>query len=124
MNPAFLADVVVAAHFAFILFAVFGSLLMLRWRRLAWLHLPALAWAGGIMIVGGICPLTPIENRYRDAAGLQGYQGGFIDHYIIPVIYPPGLQHSTQLAGAAVLLSLNGTVYWHVWRSRRRKGRP
>ncbi len=121
MNPAIAADLVVSFHAAFILFAVFGALLVLRWPRVAWLHLPALAWAGGIMIIGGICPLTPIENRLRDAAGGTAYAGGFIDHYIVPLIYPPGLTHAMQLGGAAVLLGLNGAVYGRAWQLRRRR---
>ncbi len=121
LNPAVLADAVVAFHAAFILFAVFGALLVLRWHRAAWLHLPALLWAGGIMIVGGICPLTPIENRLRESAHGTAYSGGFIEHYVIPAIYPPGLTHATQLAGAAILLGLNGAIYWHLWRVRGRR---
>lgn len=120
MNPAAAADLVVGLHAAFILFAVFGGLLVLRWHRLAWVHLPALAWAGGIMIAGGICPLTPLENRLRDAARGPTYAGGFIDHYVMPLIYPPGLTHAAQLAGAAVLFGVNGALYWRIWRSRRR----
>lgn len=118
MNLAITADLIVTFHAAFILFAMFGAVFVLRWPRIAWLHLPALAWAGGIMILGGICPLTPIENRLRAAAGGIRYTGGFIDHYITPLIYPPGLTHATQLAGAAVLLGLNGAVYAWAWRLR------
>ena len=119
IDPAFAAALVVAVHFAFILFAVFGGLPALRWHRLALLHLPALAWAGGIMIVGGICPLTPIENGFREAAQHPGYAGGFIDHYIMPLIYPPGLDRGTQLACAAVLLAFNAALYRRIWSTRR-----
>jgi hypothetical protein len=119
IDPAVAAALVVVAHFAFILFAVFGGLLALRWHRLALLHLPALAWAGGIMIVGGICPLTPIENGFREAAQRPGYAGGFIDHYIMPLIYPPGLDRGTQLAGAAILLAFNAALCWRIWSKRR-----
>jgi hypothetical protein len=119
IDPALAANLVVALHFAFILFAVFGGALALRWHRLALLHVPALAWAGGIMIVGGICPLTPIENSFREAAQRPGYEGGFIDHYIMPLIYPPGLDRGTQLAGAAVLLLFNVMLYRRIWRKRR-----
>lgn len=118
MSDAALGDLVVAVHFTFIAFAVFGGLLVLRWHRLAWLHLPALFWAGGVMIVGGICPLTPLENRLREASADAAYSGSFIDHYIIPLIYPPGLTHAAQLAGAAVLLTLNAALYWRVWATR------
>lgn len=120
MTSAALADLVIAAHFSFIVFAVFGGLLVLRWHRLAWLHLPALGWAGGIMIVGGICPLTPLENRLREAASSPAYSGSFIDHYIVPLIYPPGLTHAAQLVGAALLLSCNAAIYWRVWATRTR----
>ena len=121
MSPALAADLVVGAHFAFILFAVFGALLALRWRRLAWAHLPALAWAAGIMAVGGICPLTPLEQRLRAQAGEAGYSGGFIEHYIMPLIYPPGLSREAQIAGALVLLAANVLVYARLvarWRLR------
>ena len=120
MIQAFAADLVVVLHASFILFAMFGGLAVLRWRGVAWLHLPALAWASGITIVGGICPLTPLENQLREAAG-DGYAGGFIEHYIIPLIYPPGLTHAAQLVAAAVLLGLNGAIYWRFWYVRRRK---
>ena len=119
IDPATAAALVVIAHFGFILFAVFGGLLALRWHRLAFLHLPALAWAGGIMIVGGICPLTPIENGFREAAQGPTYAGGFIDHYIMPLIYPPGLDRGTQMAGAGVLLVFNAVLYWLIWSTRR-----
>ena len=79
---------------------MFGGLLVLRWHGLAWAHLPALAWAGGITIVGGICPLTPLENRLRAAEHGPTYAGGFIDHYLMPLIYPPGLTHRAQLISA------------------------
>lgn len=120
MSAAALADLVVVAHLAFIVFAVFGALLVLRWPRVATLHLPALAWAGGIMVVGGICPLTPLENRLREAAHDPTYDGSFIDRYIVSLIYPPGLTHGVQLAGAAVLLGVNGVLYWRVWKARSR----
>ncbi len=118
-DPALAANVVVAVHFAFILFAVLGGVLALRWHRVALIHLPALAWAGGIMIIGGICPLTPIENDFREAAQRPGYSGGFIDHYIVPLIYPPGLDRGTQMAGAAILLAFNAALYWRIWSTRR-----
>jgi hypothetical protein len=121
MNPAMAANLVVAAHFTFILFAVFGAILVLRWPRFAWLHLPALVWAGGIMITGGVCPLTPIENRLRLAEPGGGYAGGFIDHYIMPIIYPPGLTHAAQLAGAALLFGCNALVYVRVWHLRQQR---
>ncbi|HSW15400.1 MAG TPA: DUF2784 domain-containing protein [Solimonas sp.] len=116
MGYALLADAVVLFHFGFILLAVFGALLV-AWRwRLRWLHLPVLAWAAGIMVLHGICPLTPLENALRANAGQQGYAGGFIDHYLMPLIYPPGMTPSLQLAGAVVLVVFNAVLYLWAWR--------
>lgn len=85
------ADFVVLIHFGFIVFVVVGGLLVLRWPRAAWMHLPAAAWGAGIVLLGGICPLTPLEKSLRRLAGEAGYEGGFIDRYVMPVIYPVGL---------------------------------
>lgn len=104
-----MADAVVAFHAAFILFAVLGGALLLRWPRLVWLHVPALAWAAWIEFSGNICPLTPLENRLRDGAD---YQGGFLDHYLTPLIYPAGLTRDTQLLFGGILLALNLVFYW------------
>jgi hypothetical protein len=120
MSASLAADLVVALHLAFILFAVFGALPVTRWPRIAWAHLPALAWAAGIMAVGGVCPLTPLEQRLRAEAGEASYSGGFIAHYIEPVIYPPGLTRDMQLGGAALLLAMNALVYARWLRRGRR----
>ncbi|WP_271411073.1 DUF2784 domain-containing protein [Pseudomonas sp. Q1-7] len=99
------ADAVLLLHLAFILFVVLGGLLVLRWPRLALLHLPAVAWGATLEFLHLICPLTPLENRLRRAAGEQGYSGGFIEHYLVPLIYPAGLTPDIQLwLGAFVLL--------------------
>jgi hypothetical protein len=105
------ADLVVGLHFAFILFALLGAALLVRWPRLVALHLPALAWGAWIELSGNICLLTPIEIDLREAAGRQGYSGGFINHYLTPVIYPEGLTRGTQLAFATILISLNLALY-------------
>ena len=110
------ADAVVLAHGAFILFAVFGGLLALRWRWLAMLHLPAAAWAVFIEATGRICPLTPLEVSLRIAAGDAGYDGGFVEHYLIPIIYPAGLTRGVQFALAALVLVVNLAVYAAVLR--------
>ena len=83
-----LADMVLIFHAAFVVFVVLGGLLTLRWPRMAWVHVPVVLWGAGIEFVGGICPLTPLENHWRRLAGEQGYAGGFIDHYIVAVLYP------------------------------------
>src|SRR5690606_36523026 len=85
------ADLVLVLHFAFIVFVGLGALTVARWPRLAWLHVPAALWGVAIMLAGGLCPLTPLEQGLRRAAGQAGYTGGFIDHYLVPLIYPHGV---------------------------------
>src|SRR5512147_2468707 len=106
-----LADAVVVVHAAFVVFVVAGGLLVLRHRRIAWLHVPAVAWAAYIEVSGGVCPLTPLENALRGAAGDAGYAGGFIEHYLIPLIYPAGLTPAVQLALGVFVVTLNLAVY-------------
>jgi hypothetical protein len=113
-----LADVVLLMHFAFILLVVGGGLLA-AWRwRLAWLHLPALAWGIWIQLSGRICPLTPLENRLRQLGGEAGYNSGFIEHYLLSLIYPDGLTRSVQLALGLSLITFNVIVYACAWRRR------
>lgn len=109
-----LANGVLALHLAFILFAVLGGLLVLRRRWLAFLHLPAMAWAALISFMGWICPLTPLENRFRRAAGQAGYEGGFIEHYLLAVIYPEGLTRGFQIGAGLFVLVLNFGVYGYL----------
>lgn len=121
MGYSLLADLVVGLHLAFVLFVVLGGLLVLRWTRVAWLHLPAVAWGALIEWRGWICPLTPLEAALRRGAGEAGYEEGFLDHYVIPLLYPPGLTRELQLAMAAGVVVLNVAVYGAVlWRRRRR----
>lgn len=113
------ADLVLLLHLLFIVFAVLGGLLLL-WRRWMWLvHLPAAVWAVYIEVTGKICPLTPLENKLRRLAGERGYEGGFMEHYIVPVIYPEGLTRDIQWILAAAVLVINLAVYWFVFRVRR-----
>jgi hypothetical protein len=116
------ADAVLAAHLAFVLFVVFGGVLVLRWPKLAWLHVPAVAWAAFVELSGRICPLTPIEVALRIGAGGAGYSGDFLERYIVAAIYPDGLTREIQqILGAAVLL-INAAVYLIVI-NRLRRGR-
>jgi len=122
MTNRLLADATVAFHLVFIAFVVVGGFLVLRRPWVAWLHLPAVAWVAWLELTGAICPLTPLENTLRTRAGEAGYAGGFIDHYLIPIIYPPGLTSQTQtLLGIAVIV-LNAIVYLRAW--RRHASRP
>ena len=119
MPYALLADLVLMLHAAFIVFVVLGGLLVLWRRRLAWLHIPAAAWGILIEFRGWICPLTYLENDLRAAAGGSGYAGGFIDHYLAPLVYPAALTHGTQvLLGLAALL-VNAVIYTLAWRKLR-----
>ena len=105
------ADLVVLLHGAFVLFVALGGLLVWRWPRLAWLHLPAVAWGALIEFTGWICPLTPLEQHLRQVVGQAGYAGGFIDHYLLALLYPAGLTREMQWALGAGVLMVNGAVY-------------
>ncbi len=114
------ADGIVVLHLAFIVFAVAGGLLVARRAALAWLHLPAVAWVAWLEFTGAICPLTPLENLLRTRAGQSGYAGGFIEHYLIPVIYPTGLTTGIQAVLGALVVALNAAVYLWMWRRHQR----
>lgn len=116
-----LADAILIVHLAFVAFVVFGALAVVRWPRVAWLHVPAGVW--GIMIEygGSICPLTPLEIALRRRGGQVGYAGGFIEHYVTAVVYPEGLTRRTQLMLGSVALGVNLLVYAHIVSRRRRQ---
>jgi hypothetical protein len=118
MPYRFAADAVLAAHLAFVLFVVCGGLLVLRTPRLAWLHLPAVAWAAFVELSGSICPLTPLEVTLRRGAGEAGYAGDFVEHYLVALIYPAGLTRELQMAIGATVLLINLLVYFVLWRRR------
>lgn len=116
------ADAILVLHLLFILFAVFGGIAVF-WRRwFLWLHLPAMAWAALVMFNGWPCPLTPLEIQLRQLAGEAGYQGSFIAHYLLPVIYPPGLTRGVQMLLGLGVTTFNGVVYsvllYRTWRHR------
>ena len=121
MIERILADGVVLAHFGFILFVVFGGFLLLRWKWIAGLHLPAVLWAAAIEFRHGICPLTPLEQGLRRAAGEAGYSGSFIQHYLIPIIYPAGLNERLQYVLGTLVIAVNLAIYgWVLFRRRHR----
>lgn len=125
MIPRLLADAVLLLHLAFILFVVLGGFLVWRLPRLAWIHLPAAAWGAFVEISGRLCPLTPLENHLRRLAGEAGYAGGFIEHYLVPLIYPAGLAPAAHWALGAGVIAINGAAYaWRHVQQGRHRDRP
>ena len=119
MRYALAADAVMLVHFLFIAFALFGSLLLSKWPKLIWLHLPAFAWGIYIELSGNICPLTHFENEYRALAGESTYGEGFITHYLQPLIYPAGFTRGWAYFALGVLLVVNSIGYGMYFYRRR-----
>ncbi len=119
---AALADAVLVVHLLFILYVVLGGLLVLRWRWTVWVHLNALLWGALLEFCGWLCPLTPLEKWLRNLAGEGGYSGGFIAHYLVPLIYPPGLTGRGQVVLGVAVILINALVYTTVL--SRRISRP
>jgi hypothetical protein len=115
------ADAVLVLHAAFVAFVVAGGLAVARVPRLAWLHLPAAAWGAAISFGGWICPLTPLENALRRAAGEAGYAGGFVERYLLAALYPEGLTRGVQVALGVGVVAINVAAYAHAWARRRRR---
>jgi hypothetical protein len=121
MTHRVMADAVLLAHGIFILFVLLGGAMVWRWPRLAWLHLPAVAWAAWVAWAGWVCPLTPMENALRRAAGQAGYSGGFVEHYLLGLIYPEGLTRGLQVGLGVFVALLNLAAYALLIRARRRR---
>lgn len=119
MIDSFLADLVLLAHATFVSFVVLGGLLVLRQPRVAWVHVPCALWGIWVVLSGWVCPLTPLENTLREAAGGAGYSGGFLSHYVSNLLYPPGLTRGDQVALGLAALLFNVAVYARAWRMRR-----
>jgi Protein of Unknown function (DUF2784) len=119
MGYHILADLLVGVHALFVGFVIVGGLLALRWPWVAVLHIPAAIWGALIEFQGWICPLTPLEQSLRAAAGQAGYQGGFIEHYLLPVLYPAGLTRGVQLTLGATVILVNLLVYGFLLARRR-----
>ena len=117
---ALAADLVVILHFASILFIVFGGLLVFRSGRWAYVHLPFAAWGAIIEFMGWICPLTPLEQYLRQASGAAAYRGGFVEHYLLPLIYPENLTRDIQILLGLLVLAVNLLIYG-IWLTRARK---
>jgi len=108
---AFFAEMVVFLHLGFVLFVMLGGLLVLKWKWVLWVHLPAAMWGTLIEFTGWICPLTPLENWLREAGGRQGYQSDFIEHYVMPLLYPTGLTREIQIFLGVLVILLNVGIY-------------
>lgn len=114
-----LADATVILHFAFIVFVVLGALTAYRWPKIVWVHIPCALWGAWIEMTGGICPLTPLEVRFRRMGGEEAYVGSFIEHYLVPIIYPSGLTRAHQLLLGGLVVALNLSAYgFLLWRRR------
>ena len=119
-----LAVAVLVLHLAFIAFVLGGGLLVLRWPRVAWLHVPAVVWGVTVEIMAWVCPLTALENRFRILAGDASYSGDFIEHYLLSIIYPIGITPRAQMILAGVVLVVNGMIYAATIRARGRPPEP
>ncbi|EQD67651.1 conserved hypothetical protein, membrane [mine drainage metagenome] len=113
-----LADGLVVVHLAFVGFVILGGFLAWKWRRAAFAHIPALAWGLWVEVSGQICPLTALEQHLRHLAGQAGYRGGFLRHYLLPILYPHGLTRPSQWALAGLLLAINAIAYGRLWALR------
>ncbi|HEX5461040.1 MAG TPA: DUF2784 domain-containing protein [Steroidobacteraceae bacterium] len=119
MGWRILADLLVVLHLAFAVFVIFGGFLAWKWRGAIFVHPPALAWGFWVETSGQICPLTPLENHLRHLASQSGYTGGFLDHYVVPILYPPGLTRADQWVLAALLLAITLVAYGALLRPHR-----
>ena len=111
MIPRIAADIIVLVHLGFIVFVALGGFLVAIWRKIAFLHLPCALWGVLIAFGGWICPLTHLEMHFRQLSGQTGYDGGFIDHYVMPIVYPAGLTRGMQIAFGVIILAVNLCAY-------------
>jgi hypothetical protein len=120
---AFLADTLVMIHLLFVAFVIGGGFLVPRWPKLIWLHLPAAAWGAFIEFSSGICPLTPLENHLRALSGESRYSGSFVEHYLLPILYPENLTQPLQQVLGFVVVVANLAAYARVFHVSKRKRR-
>jgi len=110
------ADLVLGAHLTFVLFVLLGGLLTIWRPRIAWLHIPAVLWGAAVEFSGWTCPLTPVEDALRRSGGETGYQGDFIGHYLLRILYPQGLTRTAQITLGGAALAVNVVIYAAIWR--------
>jgi len=118
-----LADLVVLLHVCFVFFVIAGGFLVFWKSYMAWYHIPAVIWAATIEFLGGICPLTPLENMLRIRGGDAGYATGFVDHYIMPILYPAALTRRLQIFLGLVVLGVNIAIYLILWQRIQKGGK-
>lgn len=118
MPYGFLTDFIIAFHLAFIVWVLFGAFLVLKWRRLAWVHVPSVLWGMSTEFFGLWCPLTPLENWLRAQSGRTGYETSFIEYHVMPIVYPAELTRELQMILGATVLVINGLVYGLILRKR------
>jgi hypothetical protein len=118
-----LADAVLVLHLGFVLLVALGGFLVLRWRQVAWVHLPAALWGAYVELSGRICPLTPLEVLLRERGDGAGYEGGFIEHYVQAWIYPEGLTREAQIALGLTVFVINTAIYWWVFHGAPRRSK-
>jgi len=123
MLASLIADGILILHLAWIVFAILGGLLALRWPRVAWVHLGVVVWSAWVILAGWVCPLTPLENHFRWTAGQEGYQDGFVEHYITALVYPPGLTRALQIGLGVAILLWNAVIYALVFHRRNQEER-
>lgn len=124
MGYSILADLVVILHGLFVIFVLLGGLLVLKWPQAIWLHLLAVVWGMLVEFTGWLCPLTPLENWLRQQAGEAGYEGDFLQRYLLALLYPDGLTRETQITLGAIVLLVNALVYGWLWSSQRERRDP
>ena len=115
-----LADALVVVHLLFIVFVLLGGLFVIKWRYVSLVHIPAALWAAWVEFQVWVCPLTPLENWFRQKAGMEGYTKSFIDQYLVPVIYPAALNREWQMILGTIVVILNVTIYSWVWHHYKR----
>jgi hypothetical protein len=118
-----LADSITVLHLAFVAFVLFGGFLVVRWRRSIWIHGPAVLWGAVVECAGWVCPLTPLENWLRLKGHTRGYSGGFVEHYLAPLLYPDALTPGLQVVLGGLVIAVNLMVYGYALRARRRRAR-